>query len=123
MHRVFVSSWRIERSFFYHEDAKTRRIAKLWLRLGCSVFIRWFIYKLCSVQAPFGSRARSRSLSPDEKRHEGKHPEHHVVHRSRHSVSCRKVLCDRQAANPEHEGEFRKQHKHERHATHTKAAP
>jgi len=42
--RVFVSSWWIWPGV-YHEDAKTQRIAKFWLRLGCNVFICGFIFQ------------------------------------------------------------------------------
>lgn len=45
--------------------------------------------------------------SSHEKRHDGKSPEHHDVHRSGHGVAAREVLANREAPNPEYDREFR----------------
>lgn len=46
-------------------------------------------------------------ISNHEERHHGKHPEHHVINCSRHTISGCEVLSNRQAANPEDKPEFR----------------
>jgi hypothetical protein len=58
------------------------------------------------------------SSSHEEKRHDGEHPEHHVINGSRHRVSGSKILLDRQARKPEHEPEFRDQQESKSEATH-----